>query len=270
MRIALVSLDQRWLDKEANFSRCMDLVGVAAKHGCGLVVFPEMTLTGYSLDMRVVAEPADDAPTLRRFGQLARDAGIDIIFGACLLDAGADKPRNTLCLATRAGGGGVLYAKTHPFSFAGEGGALQAGNALGLTNVAGLRLGCSICYDLRFPELFSAMAPHCNAVVNIANWPIRRVAHWRALLVARAIENQYFVFGVNRIGTDGNGLQYEESSLAIAPDGSVLKPVCSDTEMAVYDIDLAETGRYREAFPTVRDKRYEFYRELYEGMQVVK
>jgi len=106
--------------------------------------------------------------------------------------------------------------------------------------------------------------------VNIANWPVRRIAHWRALLVARAIENQLFVFGVNRIGTDGNGLQYEESSMAIAPDGTVLKPVFTDTEIAIYAIDLTEAERYREAFPTVRDKRYELYQKLYEGMQVAK
>ncbi|MDD5298988.1 MAG: hypothetical protein PHD65_00680 [Gallionella sp.] len=271
MRLALVSLDQRWLDKEVNFARCTDLTETAAAQGCGLVIFPEMTLTGYSLDTLAIAEPADDALTLRWFGQLAHDAAVDIIFGTCLLDSVSGNPRNTMCRATSEGETSVLYAKTHPFSFAGESSVLQAGNMLGLTSVEDLRIGCSICYDLRFPELFSLMAPHCNAVVNIANWPTPRISHWRALLVARAIENQLFVFGVNRVGTDGNGLQYEESSMAIAPDGLVLEPIYSDAEIAVYDIDQAETERYREAFPTVRDKRYELYRELYEGrMQVVK
>ena len=88
--------------------------------------------------------------------------------------------------------------------------------------------------------------------------------------MARAIENQLFVFGINRIGTDGNGLQYEESSMCITPDGNVLKPVYSDLELSIYDIDPMETERYREEFPTVRDKRYEFYRELYDGLQTVK
>lgn len=270
MRIALVSLDQLWLDKESNFARCSELVLAAVGQGCELVIFPEMTLTGYSLNMQAIAEPRDDSLTLRRFGQLAHDAGVGIIFGACLLDSESGNPQNTLCLASREGAVNVLYAKTHPFSFAGEDIVLQAGNALGLASVADLRLGCSICYDLRFPELFSVMASNCNAVVNIANWPVRRIAHWRALLVARAIENQLFVFGVNRIGTDGNGLQYEESSMAIAPDGTVLKPVFTDTEIAIYAIDLTEAERYREAFPTVRDKRYELYQKLYEGMQVAK
>lgn len=270
MRIALVSLDQLWLDKESNFARCRELVRTAVGQECVLVIFPEMTLTGYSLDMQAIAESVDNSWTLLQFGQLAHDAEVGIIFGACLFDSVSGNPQNTLCLATREGEVSVLYAKTHPFSFAGEDVVLQAGNKLGLVNVADFRIGCSICYDLRFPELFSLMAPNCNAVVNIANWPVRRIAHWRALLVARAIENQLFVFGINRIGTDGNGLQYEESSMAIAPDGTVLEPVFIDIEIAIYDIDQTETERYRVAFPTVRDKRYEFYRNLYEGMQVAK
>lgn len=270
MRFALVSLDQHWLDKEANFTRCTDFAKMASKYNCELVIFPEMTLTGYSLDIHNVAEQADSSFTLKRFGQLAHDAGIDIIFGACLLDPVSGNPQNTMCLATREGVVKLLYAKTHVFSFAGENRVMQAGNKLGLTKVAGLQIGCSICYDLRFPELFSVMAPHCDVIVNIANWPRLRIAHWRALLVARAIENQLFILGVNRIGADGIGLQYEESSMAIAPDGTELKPVNSDVEIAVYDIDKVETDRYRENFPTVRDKRYQLYRELYAGMSYFK
>jgi len=263
MRLALASLDQNWLDKEANFARCTELARMAAGQGCDLVVFPEMTLTGYSLDMLTLAEPTDGALTLQWFQELAHDAAVDIIFGACLLDSVTGKPQNTLCLARRQGGVAVLYSKIHPFSFAGEDKVLQSGSKLGLTSVANLRLGCSICYDLRFPELFSAMAPHCDAVVNIANWPARRVAHWRALLVARAIENQMFMFGVNRTGVDGNNLQYEKSSMAVAPDGVVLVPTITADEMDIYDIEPTETVRYRAEFPTVRDKRYSLYSKLF-------
>lgn len=263
MRLALASLDQRWLDKDANFDRCSELVRMATGQGCELVVFPEMTLTGYSLDMLTLAEPTDGALTLQWFQELAHDAEVDIIFGACLLDSVTGKPQNTLCLARHEEGVSALYSKIHPFSFAGEDKVMQAGNKLGLTCVADLRLGCSICYDLRFPELFSAMAPFCDAVVNIANWPARRVAHWRALLIARAIENQLFVLGVNRTGTDGNSLQYEKSSMVVTPDGVVLIPAISIDEMDIYDVEPTETARYRAEFPTVRDKRYSLYRKLF-------
>jgi len=265
MLIALVSLDQRWLDKEVNFARCVELVRVATEQGCALVVFPEMTLTGYSLDMPSIAESADDSLTMRRFLELAHDAAVEIIFGACLLDSVSGNPQNTLCLARHEGVVSVIYSKIHPFSFVGEDKILQAGSSLGFANVEDLRLGCSICYDLRFPEIFSAMTPHCNAMINIANWPSRRVSHWRTLLIARAIESQLFVLGVNRIGTDGNGLQYEKSTMAVAPDGAVLAPVFFTDEIDIYDIDPDETNRHRTEFPTVRDKRYALYRDIFGG-----
>lgn len=263
MRIALISLDQLWLDKEANYLRCSEFVFKAVAQDCELVIFPEMTLTGYSLDMGTVAEPADDSSSLGRLASLAKKANINIIFGASLVDKNSGQPRNTLCIARKEGNAEVLYAKIHPFSFAGEDKALQAGGELGLVDVEGLRLGCSICYDLRFPEMYSVMAPDCDAVINIANWPARRVSHWRALLIARAIENQLYVFGVNRIGTDGNGLQYEKSSMVVTPEGDVLKPLYTETEIDTYEIDIAVVANYRKSFPTVRDKRYALYKEFY-------
>lgn len=263
MRIALVSLDQIWLDKEANYSRCRAFVHQAAQQGCELVIFPEMTLTGYSLDMETEAEPAADSPSLRRFESLAREANVNLIFGASLVDPDSRQPRNALCLARAQGHAEIPYAKIHPFSFAGEDKALQAGQQLGMIKVAGLRLGCSVCYDLRFPEIFSLMAPACDAVINIANWPARRAGHWRALLIARAIENQFYVLGVNRTGIDGNGLNYEKSSMVVSPEGDVLQPLYSENEIDIYQIDSTGVENYRKTFPTVRDKRYALYKELY-------
>jgi omega-amidase len=263
MRIALISLDQRWLDKDANFARCGEILRSAAAQGCTVAIFPEMTLTGYSLDMETTAEPAQDSPSLRRLESMARETGVNVIFGASLVEPGSGNPLNTLCLARAGGGVEAVYAKIHPFSFAGEDLALQAGARLGAVTLGELELGCSICYDLRFPEMYSAMARSCNAVVNIANWPIKRVGHWRALLVARAIENQYFVFGVNRTGADGNGLQYEKSSMVVSPEGNVLAALHSEQELDVYDVDLGVVSAYRKAFPTVSDKRYALYKEFY-------
>lgn len=266
MRLALVSLDQRWKNKEENFRRCADFVRKAKVLGSDVVAFPEMTLTAYSLDVVDVVEREHGSQTLQKFSHLADDAKVDVVFGACLAGDGLARPRNTLCVARRNGETLVCYSKMHPFTFAGEEKVFEAGNSLAVVQLGDLRLGCSICYDLRFPELFAAMASQCNAVINIANWPAGRVSHWRALLVARAIENQLFVIGVNRTGVDGNGLQYEMSSMAVAPDGTVLAPTHSEPEMAIYDVDPAMTHRHREAFPTVRDKRRELYRHLAEGI----
>lgn len=263
MRIALVSLDQVWLDRAANLARCEGLVRDAAAQGCALVVFPEMTLTGYSLDMQTVAEHATDSPSLRGMAAIAGAAGVSVVFGASLIEVGGTQPMNCLCVAGADGAVEIVYAKVHPFSFVGEDQALRAGAKLGVATLGEMNLGCTVCYDLRFPETYSLMARTCNAVVNIANWPSRRIGHWRALLVARAIENQYFVFGVNRIGVDGNGLEYTKSSMVVAPDGEVLAPAVAGAELDIYDVDLDQVANYRTAFPTVADKRYALYKEFY-------
>jgi predicted amidohydrolase len=262
MHVALVSLNQRWQDKDANFSRCADFARAASSHNCELVIFPEMTLTGYSLATDNAAEPELGSATLARFGELARDARLAIVFGACLFDPVTHRPRNQLCLAHADGTSQAIYAKIHPFSFAGEDKVLEAGGRLGTFSVGALRLGASICYDLRFPEMYAAMAPVCSAAIAIANWPARRIAHWRSLLVARAIENQFFMLGVNRIGIDGNQLAYEKSTMAVAPDGVLIEPLVAGEEMDIYDIDPEEAARYRAEFPTMRDKRYTLYRDL--------
>jgi predicted amidohydrolase len=262
MRIALVSLDQIWQEKKANFDRCLSIMADAKSHGCELVIFPEMTLTGYSLSMAEVSEEEDHSLTLNLFRDAAAFIGLASIFGACLCDPVTKKSRNMFCLARPDSEILIIYSKIHPFTFAGEDKVLEAGNCLGMARVGDLDFGAAICYDLRFPELYSAMARQCNAIITIANWPERRINHWRSLLVARAIENQCFMFGVNRIGIDGNGLKYQKSSIAVTPDGELIEPVIPGHELDIYEIESADTSTYRNSFPTLRDKRYELYSEL--------
>lgn len=263
MRAALVSLDQRWHDKDANFTRCVELARSAGRHGCELVIFPEMTLTGYTMDTAAVVESLSESPTLERFGRTAAEANLIIAFGACLADSSTGKPRNQFCLARPDGRSEAVYAKVHPFSYAGEDRVFEAGRTVAAFDVGDVRVSASICYDLRFPELYSALAARCSVIAVIANWPADRVSHWRTLLTARAIENQSFVLGVNRIGVDGNGLRYEKSTLAFGPDGSPLEPLSAQGELDVYEIDPAVATKYREGFPTLRDKRYGVYCDLF-------
>ncbi len=266
MRLGLVSLDQRWEDKSANQQRCAMLAAESMRLRCDMVVFPEMTLTGFSMNVGKTMEDIHSSATLAWFGKLARDTETSIVFGACLMGCGSPRPRNVVCLARPDGITTVLYAKIHIFTFAGEDAVLEPGDQLGFALLGMARVGAAVCYDLRFPELYAALAPDCDLVITIANWPDRRIAHWRSLLVARAIENQCIMVGVNRIGTDGNGLRYEKSSMVVAPEGEVLAPVlCSGDELDVYDVDLAAVARYRAEFPTVRDKRPALYRRLLGG-----
>jgi omega-amidase len=262
MRIGLASLDQAWEDKARNLARCEELARESASHGCSLVVFPEMTLTGYSMNTNATAEPAESSESLQRFGALAKATGVHLVFGATLTNSGASRPVNALCHADPSGDARVVYEKIHLFTFASEHESFEPGSRTGVVETPESRIAASICYDLRFPELYAAVANQSDGAVCIASWPNGRVAHWRALLVARAIENQMYMIGVNRIGRDGNGLQYDKSSVVIDPTGSLLEPVHGSVELDVYDVNFEATRRYRQQFPTVRDKRPATYARL--------
>jgi len=262
MRVSLISLDQKWHDKNGNFNRCREFVGQSRDYASELVIFPEMTLTGYSLDTAEICEQENKSSTLADFSLLAKEYNIAIVFGACLFNPSTQQPRNQLCLAQPNGSCKAIYAKVHPFSYSGEDKKLEAGDALGFAKIGAMEFGAAVCYDLRFPELYAAMAPHTNAVITIANWPAARVEQWQALLVARAIENQFFMLGVNRIGTDGNGLCYEKSSLVVNPYGKVLNPIVSSNEMDVYELDFQEASIFRAQLPSLRDKRYDLYHKF--------
>lgn len=266
MKVALVSLDQRWQDRESNIRRSEEILSRAASHGATAAVLPEMTLTGFSMNPSAVVEEPGDSFSLRCFASLAQRTGLEILFGACLRDGRTAQPRNTLCHATPDGTARVIYAKMHPFSFAGEDRIFEAGDTLGYATVGGTTLGASICYDLRFPAPYAAMASECEMVLCIANWPEGRIQHWHALLVARAIENQMYMIGVNRIGTDGNGLRYPASTVVIAPDGERVNPLVSEDELQIHDIDPAVARRYREKFPTLRDRRMDVYQTFSPGL----
>jgi len=232
----------------------------AAGHGAELIVFPEMTLTGFSMNTRTLAEDSAQSPAVAAFGSLARKHGISLVAGVAMTNG--EKAANTLVAFSGEGVEQARYVKIHPFSLAGEDRFFQRGETLAKMQMQEFLLGFSICYDLRFPELYSALAKDCDVLVNIANWPKRRVRHWKTLLQARAIENQSFVIGVNRTGTDGNGLEYERSSVVVNANGEFIEPVFSEGEMDVYELSRKELVEFRQGFSTRQDRRADLYRAL--------
>ncbi len=260
MKVALISLDQKWEDKAYNQKRCAELAGRASALGAELVVFPEMTLTGFTMNTHMVAEPADASESVRAFGDLAMALGLWFVAGV-VLRAG-DKAANTLVAFSPKGEELARYIKIHPFSFAGEDKHFQPGRMLAKMQLPEFKAGFSICYDLRFPELYSALAKDCDVLVNIANWPKRRVKHWKTLLQARAIESQAYVIGVNRIGVDGNGLEYEHSSVIVDPNGDFLDPIASEGELDIYDMSRQTLDAFRSSFSTRHDRLPVLYKEV--------
>lgn len=260
MKIALISLDQKWEDKAGNAQRCEELTSVAAENGAELVIFPEMTLTGYSMNTQLVMEHPTHGSGLALFSALAKANSVAIVAGVVLSDG--DKVSNTLVVYSSSGEELSRYAKIHPFSFAGEDKVFTPGRRLTKVKLFEFSIGFSICYDLRFPELYSSLAKDCEVIVNIANWPKRRVRHWRTLLQARAIENQVYMIGVNRTGVDGNGLEYERSSIVVNANGEFLQPVLSFDELEIFEVNRQVLLDYIDGFSTRQDRIPDLYREL--------
>ena len=133
--------------------------------------------------------------------------------------------------------------------------------ALPTCEIDGIRFGCLICYDLRFPEVFSAFAPKTDCILVPANWPERRKLHWCSLLTARAIENQVYVAGINCVGTQ-DGLHYSGDSRFIAPDGTILQDCRSASGCFVCDLSAKTVAETRQVFPVQKDRRPDFYRSI--------
>ena len=261
MKVALVSLNQSWENKVENKQKVGETLALIAEHctNTDLVVYPEMTLTGFTMESQKVKEDELSSETITFFKEQAKKYKVSIAFGVVL--SKGEKATNNLVVVSEQG---VLatYAKIHPFSYAGENDYYQAGDELKKLTIGGATIGLTICYDLRFPELYQAYSKDCYVILNIANWPERRVSHWRALNKARAIENQVFMIAVNRIGTDGKGLQYVFSSHSVSHYGEELKGTSISEEVVVYDLNLEEVAQYRAEFPVKNDRKITLYKEI--------
>ena len=260
MRLALISLDQAWEDKACNTQACRAFLQRAKTQGVELVIFPEMTLTAFSMNTQNTAEEAVTSATVRLFQDLAVEFQIAIVFGVVVRDG--DKALNMALAVDSDGLVKIRYAKIHPFTFAGEDKVFNGGAEIFHARLGAMTIGLTICYDLRFPELYSALATDCDLIINIANWPAKRVDHWNALLKARAIENQIFIAGVNRTGVDGNGLQYVKSSQVVNPNGELLTPVMSEPEFDIFDIDPEYIDKFKRTFSTTQDRKPTLYKSF--------
>jgi predicted amidohydrolase len=250
----MVQMDIAWEAKKANLARAGEFVKKASEEKCDIVVFPEMFATGFSMNVTDLAEN-EHGETSLFLSERAREYGINLVAGLAMKRAGESRGSNCAHAYDRSGRLLASYSKQYPFTFAGEDRHYTAGSDTVLFSVDGMPSSTFICYDLRFPELFRPVARDVQALFVIANWPSSRIDHWETLLRARAIENQCFVIGVNRTGSDGNGITYPGASHTYDPLGKDISPVCVQDEFLTAEFDPHEVVQVRERFPFLKDMR---------------
>ena len=260
MRISLVSLNQIWEDKEKNLTLIEEHFKFSSQQNVDLIIFPEMTFTGFSMNVKKILENKSGFIPLDEISKLSKKYGIGTIFGDVVKSN--DEVFNASYFISKTGNEIGKYFKIHLFSYAKENKFFKSGRSLCQTSFMNFKIGLSICYDLRFPELYSSLSKDSDIIVNIANWPKERINHWKTLLKARAIENQVFIIGVNRTGTDGNSIQYTKSSYIVDPDGNFIKPVLSNKSSKVFEIHRNDLISFRKKFSPKKDRLPMFYKEI--------
>ena len=252
MRVAAIQHDIVWQDARATHELVTPLISEAVDRGAALVVLTEMFATGFSMEPEVIAE--DEGGVSEQFlrAEAARH-GVHLL--ASIAQRGSDGGYRNNAVLARPGGEVVRYAKIHPFSYAREHEHYTAGDSFVTVDVDGVRTSLFVCYDLRFADEFWALAQRTDLYVVVANWPESRREHWRALLRARAIENQAYVLATNRVGA-ADRLVYVGDSAIIDPMGATLVEARPGAvEVLCADVDPAVVAATRERFPFLADRR---------------
>lgn len=252
MRVAVVQHDIEWEDPKATFARVEPWIAAAAGAGARLVVLAEMFSTGFSMATERTVEPVD-GPSVGFLSEQAARHGLWLCGSVPEQADDAALPSNTFVLAA-PDGDLTRYRKLHPFSYAGEHEHFAPGDGIVTVDVEGVRVTPFVCYDLRFADVFWSAATATDCYVVVANWPEARRHHWTTLLQARAIENQAYVVGCNRVG-EGGGLRYSGDSLVVDPLGTVLAAGAGSETLLLADVDPGVVARTRARLPFLQDRR---------------
>jgi predicted amidohydrolase len=257
MRVAIAQTDIVWEKKDTNFANCEKFLIRAKDFDVDFVLFPEMTLTGFTMNINVCGDSNNE--TIDMFFNLARKYNINIGFGYIeKLENGFGK-NHYACVSPQK----ILgdYVKIHPFSFGAESKYYEGGDFPILFELGGFNVAPFVCYDLRFPEIFQAVSNTANIITIAANWPTSRISHWEILLQARAIENQCYVFGSNRVGKDGQNT-YCGNSLIIGPDGKILSRADDKEKLLFHDVNFEYVNEIRTRFPLKKDRKNKLYADM--------
>ncbi len=248
LTVSLLQFDVEWERPDVNRAR---IDGLLRGHEgqADLLLLPEMFTTGFTMNAPAVAEPMDGA-TVSWLCEKSREIKADVAGSVVIEDTGRYYNRFIWASDGKVVG---TYDKHHLFTLAGENRVYTAGNSKVTIEKKGWRIRPFICYDLRFP-VWNRIDCDIDLLVYVASWPERRVNAWRQLLIARAIENQCYVAGLNRIGWDGNNLYHTGDSMVVHPLGDVMAAAKAESECIITaSLDGVELERLRSDLPFLAD-----------------
>ncbi len=258
LTITLIQTNLFWENKEANLQMLQQKIE-ANTAKTEIVILPEMFSTGFSMQPELFAEKMDGT-TVNWMKKIAQEKKI-ILTGSLIIEEDGNYYNRLIWMLPNGQLG--YYNKRHCFSFAGEDKHYTPGNKRLITSVKGWKINVQVCYDLRFPvwarqapsplEKAGDEAPEYDILLYVANWPERRSHPWKTLLTARAIENQAYVIGVNRVGNDGNNIYHSGDSMVLNALGETLYHKANDEDVFTITLEKTQLDETRNKFPFLRD-----------------
>jgi omega-amidase len=262
LSITTIQSNLHWEDKAANLHMFEEKIN-AVSANLEVVVLPEMFSTGFSMRPKVLAEKMD-GPTVDWMKRIAAAKKI-ILTGSVIIEEEGNYYNRLIWMLPN--GAMAYYDKRHRFGYAGEDQHYSAGNKRLIASVKGWKINLQVCYDLRFPvwsrqsghshlkkdDGGGPIEPEFDVLVYVANWPERRIHAWKTLLQARAIENQSYVVGVNRTGTDGNDIYYSGETMIVDAMGEVLYTKAHEEDIFTIVLQKEKLQEVRNKLPFLRD-----------------
>ena len=272
LTVTTIQTNIEWEDKKANLQKLEEKIN-AIQSRTEIVILPEMFSTGFSMRAKELAEPME-GDSVQWMKQVSAKNKI-ILTGSLIIEENGHYYNRLIWMLPNGEFG--YYDKRHLFGLGAEDEHYTAGNKRLIASVKGWKINLQVCYDLRFPVwarnrvahsdekhhgehiqnhaalTASAAVPEYDVLVYVANWPEKRSHAWKTLLCARAIENQCYVIGVNRVGKDGNGLSYSGDSLVIDPLGQVLYHLADNEDVNTVVLEKEKLDEIRTKLPFWKD-----------------
>lgn len=259
IKVAAIQMDIALGNPPANRAKAFRMVEEAAQQQAKIILLPELWTTGYCLEQIHLLAETKMGPSINGLQKLARRYGVTI--AGSIAEKSHEGIFNTAYVVNQDGLLGK-YRKIHLVPFMSETTYFQAGNELPVFYSNGVKFAVTICYDLRFPELIALLGyQKIDLYLNTAEYTVPRLEHWRTILRARAIENQFFVMAASRIGHDGT-YAYFGHSLIIDPSGKIIAEAGESEEIITAELDLKLLQEVREQLPLLDNRRPKLYAKL--------